>query len=172
MGDVTMHRDKMSKFELYQELLKGCNMERRKLLKTTFADNVIPVREWPRKQMSIFLGNHVSWGDRCSFVYFCMVNGIAPYHIALWARAQPGWLRDAEAWKHMEGLIVSWRDGTFEKQGKMAWNMAGHQVELCYTPTFANELIGRPALDHKPGASFWQDAIKELRNGAASAPAA
>ena len=161
----------MSKWEFYLELLKGCNDARRTLLATTFADNAMPVREWPRREMELLLGSHVGFTERTSFVYFCMANGIAPWHIVLWAKAQPGWLRDADAWKHMATLLTAWRDGTFESQGKTGWNMEKREVVPLHTPTFAKEEIGRPARDKwgnslgfwfEPGADFFNDAIREL----------
>tara|TARA_E500000331_G_C17062193_1_gene628736 strand:- start:61 stop:594 length:534 start_codon:yes stop_codon:yes gene_type:complete len=165
------HHFGMSKWDFYQELLKGCNPERRHLLQTTFADNAMPVREWKRRDMELLLGSHLGYKERISFVYICMGNGIAPWHIVLWAKAQAGWLANADAWKHMATLLVDWRDGTFESQGKTGWNMEKREVVPLCTPTFAKETIGRPARDKwgtslgfwfEPGADFFNDAIKEL----------
>ncbi len=163
----------MTNREYFQHLLQKDpqSEERLKLLSTTFLDNFMPVHQWPRHEMERLLGSHLGYNDRCSFVQFCSANQVAPWHIVMWAKAQPGWLRSRKAHLDMAGLIKKWRDGTFESQGKTEWNVEKRELVPQHTPSFAKEEIGRPARDKDgnslgfwfpAGKDFFDDAIREL----------
>jgi hypothetical protein len=152
---------------LVSELLGKCSEARMQMVEGVLSDVMRPLHEWPEKEIRKFLGSHVGFNERCSLVYFLSINGMPPHTLVTWAKAQPGWLRTDKSALHMALLLESWSKGVFEgdtgQQLKTAWNMDKKEVMTVYTPNFAFEDVGRAALDHVAGKSFWTDAIAELK---------
>jgi len=173
------------KRRMFSKLVHECSEERRTLLAGTFADNLPPLTDWPVTEMCLCLGDHLDYNNRCSLVYFLIVNQCPPILIVKWAKAQAGWLKHKESALHMAGLIASWRDGTFETTtfrtaanvcattpenrdhgpdhalGKTAKDF--YVQETVFTPNFACEEVARPARD-KDGNSlgFWIPAGRDF----------
>lgn len=137
-------------------------------------DHMIPVHEWPVRIARMWLAPRIHHNERYQLLLFLMANNAPPWVIPRWAKAQPGWLMYSSSANGMADLLEAHArgefDGTTGKAPKTAWNVETKQYQIVHTPSFAYEKVGRPQLDYIPGASYWTDAIKELRAYANSLP--
>lgn len=135
-------------------------------LLTTLDEVMAPISEWPHQMAHMMLSAHVSYEQRRRLVCFLAVNGCPPGFIADWATAAPGYLRDQSAVQDVITLLTKWKTGTLKRndgEPLTAWCMWTSMYEPVVAPNFANETVGKRALDCVPGSKFWDDAIQKLK---------
>lgn len=164
-----------SKLDTVNALMQECNEARRHMVRGVLADTMMPIRQWPEKDIRVFLGSHVGFAKRCCLVYFTLGNGMPPSVLVDWCMAQPGYLRHRESAEHLAALIDEHGKGKFEHSTpKEVWHVERKCVQACVTPNFAEEqyttrhhvpdLDGAIHVEYWPsGDKFWKEAARTLR---------
>ena len=133
----------VDKRALCGQLLAHCNETRKEMYDGILPDVMMPVSQWPEKEIRKFLGSHVGFNDRCSLFYFLAGNGMPMNTLVDWSIAQPGWLKHDKSALHMASLIEAHMKGDFDgstgKEPKMIWHVERKELVPCITPNFALE---------------------------------